>query len=208
MTEIVFCRPLRYCARKGVFSCRPIGTRREVLRRVSKNFENKKLVVAEIKEKLSCAQSLVLYDYRGLTVAEVTELRNLCRAQGVEYAVLKNTMINLAANELKIEGLESYLKGPTAVAFGMTDAVAPAKILTEYVKKIKKTEIKGGVVDGKVIDVKGVAALADLPPKEVLIAKMMGSLNAPIQNCVGVMSAMLRSIVYAVDGVRKQKAGE
>ena len=116
---------------------------------MSKNFENKKLVVAEIKQKLENAQSVVLYDYRGLTVAEVTELRNQCRAQGVDYCVLKNTMINLAANELKIEGLDPYLKGPTAVAFGMNDAVAPAKVLTEFVKKVKKTEIKGGVVDGK-----------------------------------------------------------
>ena len=192
----------------GDFSCSPSGTRREVLERVSKNFENKKLVVAEIKQKLEAAQSVVLYDYRGLTVAEVTELRNLCRAQGVEYCVLKNTMVTLAAAELNIEGLDEYLKGPTAVAFGMTDAVAPAKILTEYVKKIRKTQIKGGVVDGTVIDVKGVAALAELPPKEVLIAKMMGSLNAPISNCVGIMAAILRTVVYAVEGVRKQKAGE
>lgn len=175
---------------------------------MSKNFENKKLVVADIKQKLESAQSIVLYDYRGLTVAEVTDLRNLCRAQGVEYCVLKNTMINLAANELKIEGLDPYLKGPTAVAFGVTDAVAPAKVLTEYVKKIKKTSIKGGLVDGKVIDVAGVTALSELPPKEILIAKMMGSLNAPMQNCVGVMSAVLRSVVYAVESVRKQKAGE
>ncbi len=175
---------------------------------MSKNFENKKLVVQEIKEKLQNAQSVVLYDYRGLTVAEVTELRNLCRAQGVEYAVLKNTMINLAANELNIAGLAEYLKGPTAVAFGTNDAVAPAKILTEYVKKVKKTSIKGGVVDGQVIDAVGVSALAELPPKEVLIAKMMGSLNAPITGFVGVLSATLRSLVYAIDAVRKQKGGE
>ena len=175
---------------------------------MSKNFENKKLVVAEIKQKLEAAHSVVFYDYRGLTVAEVTDLRNQCRAQGVEYVVLKNTMVTLAAAELEIKGLEDYLKGPTAVAFGTNDAVAPAKILTEFVKKNKKTQIKGGVVDGTAIDVAGVTALAELPPKEVLIAKMMGSLNAPITNCVGVMAAMLRSIMYAVEGVRKQKTGE
>ena len=157
---------------------------------------------------MQAAQSMVLIDYRGLTVAEVTDLRNRCRKEGVEYAVIKNTMIRKAAEELGIEGLEPMLHGPTAVAFGMTDAVAPAKILVNFIKDVKKTEIKCGVMEGKVLDVKGVEALAELPPKEVLIAKMMGSLNAPITNFVGVLSATLRSLVYAIEAVRKQKAGE
>ena len=175
---------------------------------MSTNKERKELVVAEIKEKIQSAHSLVFIDYRGLTVAEVTELRNLYRKEGVEYHVLKNTMIELAAHELGIEALDTYLKGPTAVAFGMKDPVAPAKIITDFIKRVKKTEVKCGYVDGQVIDVAGVKALAELPPKEVLIAKMMGSLNAPITNFVGVLSATLRSLVYAIDAVRKQKAGE
>lgn len=175
---------------------------------MSKNLENKKAIVADIRQKLEDAQSVVFVDYRGLTVAEVTELRNQCRAAGVEYVVLKNTMIELAAREAGIEGLDPFLKGPTAVAFGMKDAVAPAKVLTEFIKKVKKTEIKCGLVDNKLLDVAGVQALAELPPKEVLIAKMMGSLNAPITNFVGVLSATLRSLVYAIEAVRKQKAGE
>ena len=175
---------------------------------MSKNLEIKKTVVTEIKENIGKAKSMVLIDYRGLTVAEATELRNQCRKQGVEYQVLKNTMIELAANELGIEGFTPHLKGPTAVAFGMTDAVAPAKLFTDFIKQLKKTEIKCGFIDGHVIDVAGVQALAELPPKEVLIAKMMGSLNAPITNFVGVLSATLRSLVYAIDAVRKQKAGE
>lgn len=105
---------------------------------MSKNIELKKTVVAEIKEKFQQAHSAVLLDYRGLTVAEVTELRNLCRAQGVEYVVLKNTMIELAVKELGITGLDEHLKGPTAVAFGMKDAVAPAKVLTDFIKKVKR----------------------------------------------------------------------
>ena len=175
---------------------------------MSKNIELKKTVVAEIKEKFQQAHSAVLLDYRGLTVAEVTELRNLCRAQGVEYVVLKNTMIELAVKELGITGLDEHLKGPTAVAFGMKDAVAPAKVLTDFIKKVRKTTVKCGVVDGQVLDAAGVQALSELPPKEVLIAKMMGSLNAPITNFVGVLSATLRSLVYAIEAVRKQKAGE
>lgn len=172
------------------------------------NLAFKTSVVEGVKEKMQAAQSMVLIDYRGLTVAEVTDLRNRCRKEGVEYAVIKNTMIRKAAEELGIEGLEPMLHGPTAVAFGMTDAVAPAKILVNFIKDAKKTEIKCGVMEGKVLDVKGVEALAELPPKEVLIAKMMGSLNAPITNFVGVLSATLRSLVYAIEAVRKQKAGE
>lgn len=175
---------------------------------MSKNFELKKTVVAQIKEKFEQSHSAVFLDYRGLTVAEVTELRNLCRAQGVEYVVLKNTMIDLAVKELGINGLDEYLKGPTAVAFGMKDAVAPAKVLTDFIKKVKKTTVKCGVVEGQVLDAAGVQALSELPPKEVLIAKMMGSLNAPITNFVGVLSATLRSLLYAIEAVRKQKAGE
>ena len=164
---------------------------------MSNAIEMKKAVVAEIKEKLVNAKSVVLLDYRGLTVAEVTELRNQCRKAGVEYAVLKNTMVNLAAKEAGIEGLESFLKGPTAVAFGMEDAVAPAKVLTEFIKKTKKTEVKCGLLDGQILDAAGVEALAAIPSREVLIAKIMGSM----------MSAVSK-FVYVVEAIRKKAAGE
>ena len=181
---------------------------KEVLITMSNNFEQKKVIVAQIKEKFESAHSAVFVDYRGLTVAEVTELRNECRKAGVEYVVLKNTMIELAAKELGIEGLDSYLKGPTAVAFGHKDPASPAKILSDFIKKTKKMELKCAVIDKQTLDAAGAPALADLPPKEVLIAKMMGSLNAPITNFVGVLSATLRSLVYAIEAVRKQKGGE
>lgn len=164
---------------------------------MSNAIEMKKAVVAEIKEKLVAAKSVVLIDYRGLTVAEVTELRNQCRKAGVEYAVLKNTMVSLAAKELGIEGLDDYLKGPTAVAFGMEDAVAPAKVLTEFIKKTKKTEVKCGLLDGQILDAAGVEALAAIPSREVLIAKIMGSM----------MSAVSK-FVYVVEAIRKKAAGE
>ena len=181
---------------------------KEVLITMSNNFEQKKVIVAQIKEKFESAHSAVFVDYRGLTVAEVTELRNECRKAGVEYVVLKNTMIELAAKELGIEGLDSYLKGPTAVAFDHKDPASPAKILSDFIKKTKKMELKCAVIDKQTLDAAGAQALADLPPKEVLIAKMMGSLNAPITNFVGVLSATLRSLVYAIEAVRKQKGGE
>ena len=169
------------------------------------NLAFKTSVVEGVKEKMQAAQSMVLIDYRGLTVAEVTDLRNRCRKEGVEYAVIKNTMIRKAAEELGIEGLEPMLHGPTAVAFGMTDAVAPAKILVNFIKDVKKTEIKCGVMEGKVLDVKGVEALADLPSREVLIAKMLGSMNAPITGLVSVLGGTVRKLLYALNAVADAK---
>ena len=159
--------------------------------------EQKKLVVAQIREKLEKAQSVVLIDYRGLTVAEVTELRNEFRKAGVEYQVLKNTLIKIAANEMGITGLDNILEGPTAVAFGYEDMIAPAKILSEFAKKSKKLTIKCGVCDGAYLDEAGVQALANLPSKETLIAKIMGS-----------MMSSVSKFVYCVEALRKKQAGE
>ena len=164
---------------------------------MSKNLEIKKGVVANIKEKFEKAQSAVLVDYRGLNVAEDTELRNQLRKAGVEYAVLKNTMINLAVQDMGIDDIKAHLEGPTAVAFGYEDAVAPAKILSEFVKKNKKMNIKCGVCDGAFLDEAGVQALANTPSREVLIAKIMGS-----------MMSSVSKFVYALEAIRKKQAGE
>lgn len=164
---------------------------------MSKNLEIKKGVVADIKAKFEKAQSAVLVDYRGLNVAEVTDLRNQLRKAGVEYAVLKNTMINLAVKDLNLDDMKPHLEGPTAVAFGYDDAVAPAKILSEFAKKNKNVTIKCGVCDGAYLDEKGVQALANTPSREVLIAKIMGS-----------MMSSVSKFVYALEAIRKQKAGE
>ena len=138
--------------------------------------------VAEICEKIKKAQSIVMFDYRGLTVEEDTNLRNEMRKAGVEYVVLKNKMVERACHELNIdESILDMLKGPSAFAFGYEDAVAPAKILKDFVKKVKKCSVKGGLVDGTVTDAKGIDALADLPSREVLIARMLGSMMSPIQ---------------------------
>ena len=164
---------------------------------MSNNLELKKATVAQIKEKLTTAQSVVLVDYRGLNVAEVTELRKQFRAAGVEYAVLKNSLVGIAAKEVGIEGLDSILEGPTALAFGMTDAVAPAKIIAEFAKKNDKLKVKAGILDGAILDVAGVEKLSAIPSREVLIAKVMGSM----------MSAVSK-FVYVLEAIRKQKAGE
>ena len=163
----------------------------------AKILESKKTVVANIKEKFDKAQTVVLVDYRGLTVAEDTELRNQLRQAGVEYCVLKNTMINLATKDMGFDQLSAHLEGPTAVAFGYEDMIAPAKILSDFSKAKKKMTIKCGICDGDYLDEAGVQSLANLPSKEVLIAKIMGS-----------MMSSVSKFVYCVEAIRKQKAGE
>ena len=170
--------------------------------------EQKAQVVQELKDKFSNSSSAVLVNYKGLNVQEVTELRNNFRQANVDYKVYKNTLTEIAAKEAGLEELIPFLEGPTAIAFGIDDPVAPAKILTDAIKKYKKIEFKAGVVDGKVIDVDEVKALAELPSREELIAKMLGSMNAPITNLVGVLSGTTRALVYALNAIKEQKEAQ
>lgn len=167
----------------------------------------KQAIVAELKEKLVAAKGVVLTSYSGLTVAQDTKLRSKLREAGVEYRVVKNTMTRIAAREAGIEGLEPYLEGTTAVAMSAEDAVAPAKVIAEFIKenKLEALTVKAGMVEGKVIDADGVKALASLPSREVLIAKALGSMQAPISGFVNVLQGTIRNVVYALEAVRKQK---
>ncbi len=154
--------------------------------------------VKEIVERLNKAQSVVMFDYRRLTVSEVTALRVEMRKAGVEYLVLKNSMVERACEELNIDSsVKEMLKGPSAFAFGYDDAVAPAKILKDFIKKTKKCAIKGGIVDGIITDAAGIDALADLPPREVLIARLLGSMMSPISG-----------LAIALDQLAKKLGGE
>ena len=174
---------------------------------MSNNLEAKKLTVAEITERIRNNESMVVVSFTGITVEKITALRSKFRDAGVDYCVLKNTLVKRALKDLNITGLDDELEGPSAFAFG--DAVNPAKIITEFIDadkdNVNKMQIKSSLVEGRTIDADGVRALAKLPSREVLISKMMGSLNAPITNFVGVLSATLRSVVYVLDSVRQQK---
>lgn len=172
----------------------------------NKILEQKKQVVADLTEKVKAAQSIVLADYRGLTVEQDTALRNALRAAGVEYKVVKNTLTSLAMKESGLEALDPFLNGPTAMALSSTDAVAPAKVLSDFAKKFEKLELKVGVVEGKVIDINGIKALADLPSREVLIAKVLGGFNAPISGFVNVLNGNMRGLVVALNAIAEQKA--
>ena len=157
--------------------------------------ELKAAKVAEVQEKIQKAKSVVVYDYRGLTVEEVTNLRSEMRKAGVEYVVLKNGIVEGAAKAAGIDdSFLPMLKGPSAFAFGYEDAVAPAKILKDFVKKAKKCEIKGGIVDGKLTSAADMDAIADLPSKEVLISRLLGSMKSPISK-----------LAIVLDQIAKQK---
>ncbi len=173
---------------------------------MSANFEAKKLVVEDIKSKIQTAKSVVFVKFVGLTVAEDTELRREFRNNNVEYKVLKNTLIKRAFNDLGITSFDDDLNGPTSVAFG-ADETAAAKVIVEAAKKYEnKVAVKCAYVENEKVDEAGVKALAAMPSKEELIAKMLGSLQAPIANFVGVLSAMPRSLVIALNAVAEKKA--
>ncbi len=167
----------------------------------------KKEVVNAIKERLSSAKSVILADYRGLTVEQDTELRRALRQAGVDYSVVKNTLTLFAAKETGYEKLEPFLNGPTAIALSKDDAVASVKVLTEYAKKFEKFQIKAGVVEGSVFNADEIKAIAALPSKEQLVAKVLGSFNAPITGFVNVLSANMRGLVVALNAIAEKKAG-
>lgn len=150
--------------------------------------ELKQPIVAEISELLNGAASAVVVDYRGLTVAQDTELRKQLREAGVTYKVYKNTMIRFAAKGTEFEALEPHLEGPTALAVSKEDATAPARVLAEFAKKADKLELKAGVVEGTYYDAKGIQVIATIPSREVLLGKLLGSIQSPIANFARVIN--------------------
>lgn len=172
---------------------------------MSANFEAKKVVVEEITEKIKSSKSVVLVDYNRLTVAEVSALRNKCRQANCEYKVYKNTLVRKAFNELGYTQFDADLNGPTAVTFGK-DETGAAKLMVEAAKDYEdKVTLKSAFVDNAYVDKAGVKALATMPSKEELVAKMLGSMQAPIANFAGVLSNLLSGIVRVLDGVAKSK---
>ena len=150
--------------------------------------ELKQPVVAEISELLNGAASAVVVDYRGLTVAQDTELRKALRQAGVSYKVYKNTLIKRAAEGTEFAALDPNLEGPTAIAVSKDDATAPARVLAEFAKKADKLEIKGGVIEGTYYDAKGMQVIATIPSREVLLGKLLGSIQSPITNFARVLN--------------------
>ncbi len=152
--------------------------------------ELKKPIVEEISASIKDAQSVVIVDYRGLTVEQDTQLRRNLREAGVTYKVYKNTFLNFAFKGTEFEALAPYLEGPSAIAISTEDATAPARVLATFAKTADKLEIKAGVVEGTVYDAKGMATIASIPSRDELISKLLGSLQSPITNFARVMNQL------------------
>lgn len=161
---------------------------------LSNNRQLKEAKVAEIKEKLEKAQGVVLSQYQGLNVEDDTLLRKTLREAGVEYKVYKNTLVILAAKELGIEGIVAHLQGPISIAFGYEEPTAAARVLNEFAKTHKKLELKAAIIQGEVFDGAQVNELASIPPRDVLIAKLLGSFKAPLSN-----------LAYVLNSIKEQK---
>ena len=161
---------------------------------LSNNRQLKEAKVAEIKEKLQKAQGVVLSQYKGLNVEDDTLLRKNLREAGVEYKVYKNTLVILAARELGIEGIVTHLQGPISIAFGYEEPTVAARVLNEFAKTHKKLELKAAIIQGQVFDGAQVNELASIPPRDVLIAKLLGSFKAPISN-----------LAYVLNSIKEQK---
>lgn len=152
--------------------------------------ELKKPIVEEISAAIKDAQSVVLVDYRGLTVEQDTELRKQLREAGITYKVYKNTMMNFAFKGTDCEALAPYLEGPSAVAISTEDATAPARILCKFAKTANKLEVKGGIVEGLAYDAKGIENISQIPSREELLSKLLGSIQSPVTNFARVMNQL------------------
>ncbi|MCI8836226.1 MAG: 50S ribosomal protein L10 [Ruminococcus sp.] len=165
--------------------------------------ELKQPIVAAIAEDIKDAQSVVLVDYRGLTVAQDTELRKQLREAGVVYKVCKNTMMKRAFEGTECESLSEYLEGPSALAISKEDATAPARILCNFAKTADKLELKGGVVEGAAYDAAGLTEISKIPSREVLLSRLLGSMQSPITNFARVIKQIAEK-----DGQEAEAAAE
>lgn len=163
-------------------------------------------LVTKMHEDIQNSDALVMTDYRGLTVSEITDLRRSLRDAGTTYAVVKNTLFELAAKDQVKEDVTPLLVGPTAVAFVRQDPIASAKALVEFARTHKALEIKGGYVDGQVMSAAEITALSKIPPKEVLISQMLGAFQSPITGFVGTLQGIMSQFVFTLQAVADQKA--
>ncbi len=166
----------------------------------------KESLVDEIKERLTAAGGILMADYRGLTVKEMQELRTKVRDSGAELKIYKNRLTMIALRELAMPDLDEYLNGPTALVFVEGDPVAPAKALQDYAKEHQALEIKGGLVQSQVVGAAAVKAIASLPSREELVARLMGVLLSPVRGFMGMANAPASAFARVVQQVAEQKA--
>lgn len=171
-----------------------------------KVLQEKQQQVTQLAEEFKKANVGVLVNYSGITVDSDTKLRKKLREAGCDYRVVKNTLLSLAFKEAGIDGLDEYLHGTTAIAVSDDSYVDAAKILSEYAETSKTFKVKAGFVDGKSVDGKSIEALGKLPPKEVLIAQVLGGFNAPIQGFANVLNGTMRGLVIALNAIAEKQS--
>ncbi|HNX29488.1 MAG TPA: 50S ribosomal protein L10 [Syntrophomonadaceae bacterium] len=169
------------------------------------NLEAKKQIVKETEQRLKDAKLVIFTDYRGLTVAEMTDLRNKLRAPGVTFKVVTNTMTEFALQNTGYGELIQHIEGPNAVLFSNDEPVSPAKTICDFIAKYKKLELKVGILEGQIIGAEKIKALADLPPREVLIAQVLGTMQAPITSFAYVLNANISGLARVLDQIKEQK---
>jgi len=166
----------------------------------------KESLVVEIKERFNASEAVIMVDYRGLTVKQMQTLRRSVREVGGEISVYKNSLTEIAVRELALPNMDEFLAGPTAFVFVSEDPVAPAKALTAFAKENPALELKGGFVQNMVVDAEGIKAIATLPSREELIAKLLGTMLNPLTGTVRVLSGPARAFATVLDAIAKQKA--
>lgn len=170
--------------------------------------EEKNQTIGELRDRLSDASAFYLTDFTGLSVKQITEFRSRLRKQGVDYVVVKNTLAQRALSELEMSDVASFFTGPTGLVIGQSDAIAAAKVLTDFAREFdNRPAVKVGVVDRREVNAAQIKQLADLPPREVLLAQLAGGLQAPMGRLLGGMNQMLAGFARAVDALRQQKEG-
>ena len=170
----------------------------------TKAFKNEK--IEYFKKQFEQAKVAVITDYRGLSVEEITELRRELQKQNADYTVTKNTLCKIASKGTNFEAIESLMQGPNAIAFGFGDEVSAAKVVAKFIKENKKGEIIGGVMEGNLLNADEAKKLANMPSREELYAKMLGSINSPASGIVYGVNGVMSALVRAIDAVAKQKA--
>jgi large subunit ribosomal protein L10 len=163
--------------------------------------------IEELTDQLTRAKLVIVTDYRGLKVADLQTLRATLRTSGGEFHIAKNTLTKIAANNAGVEGLDAHLEGPTALAFGFEDAVQTAKTVSDFVRTSRILVIKGGVMDNRPVSAADVEAIATLPSKEELQAKLLGMLVSPLTRTLGVLSGPSRSVAYLLNARAEQLGG-
>jgi large subunit ribosomal protein L10 len=161
--------------------------------------------IDELAEKLRDSRGAVLLDYRGLDVAAISALRRQLRAQEVEFHVAKNTLLRIAADRAEIDVAPDLLTGPTAIAFGWRDEVTPAKLLTDFARRNRVVQVKGGIIAGRSMDATQIGRVAELPSREVLLAQLIGVIQAPLARALAVLQAPAREIAGLADALRNKK---